>query len=70
MTEKEKELFLSWVVNEETRLENELIELRNRIRFRQIDISDCFELALSLQRLEDFREFALISLRLLHLAGL
>lgn len=67
MTQKEKELILSWIVNEEGRLEDDVIELRNRLRFRRIDISDCFELALALQRLENFRDFSLIVLRLLHM---
>lgn len=67
MTSREKELLLSWITNEETRLENEIIEARNKIRFRSIDITDCFELALLLQRLSDFRDFALILIRLIHL---
>ena len=32
MTERERELLLAYIVNEESRIENELIELRNRIR--------------------------------------
>lgn len=67
MTAKEKELILAWIINEDQRIENELIELRNRIRFRRIDISDCVELELTLQRKADFEEFALILFRLLHL---
>lgn len=67
MTSREKELLLAWITNEETRIENEIVEYRNRIRFRSIDISDCFELALLLQRLSDFRDFALILIRLIHL---
>lgn len=67
MTAKEKELILAWIINEDQRIENELTELRNRIRFRRIDISDCVELELTLQRKADFEEFALILLRLLHL---
>lgn len=67
MTEKEKELLLSWIVNESLRLDDDLVELRNRVRFRRVDVSDCVELALMLQRVEDFREFSVIVLRLLHL---
>lgn len=67
MRESEKELLLSWIVNEEARLESELIELRNRIRFRHIDITDNFEMILLQQRLEDFKDFSLILLRLLHM---
>lgn len=67
MTEKEKELLLAWIVNEQLRLDQELNELRNRIRFRRIDISDNVEMMLLLQRLSDFEEFAGILIRLLHL---
>lgn len=67
MTEKEKELLLSWIVNEQLRLDQELQQLRNRIRFRHIDISDNVEMMLLQQRLNDFEEFASILMRLLHL---
>lgn len=63
----EKELLWAWITNEQIRIENELTELRNRIRFRRIDISDCIELMLTLQRYEDFKDFALVLIRLLNL---
>lgn len=66
MTKPEKELLLSWIVNEEARLADEISTLRNNIRFRKVDIVDCFELALAMQRYSDFSEFSLIILRLLH----
>lgn len=67
MKQSEKDLLWAWLTNEEIRIENELTELRNRIRFRRIDITDCIELMLTLQRLEDFRDFAIILIRLLNL---
>jgi hypothetical protein len=67
MRQSERDLLMSYFVNEESRIEAELIELRNRIRFRHIDVNDCIELMLTLQRLDDFREFSLIVIRLLHL---
>lgn len=69
MRRSEIELLMAFIVNEEARIENELIELRNRIRFRRIDVADCVELMLTLQRLEDFRDFALVVIRLLKLRG-
>lgn len=60
MTKNEKELLLSWIVNEEIRLSNELHQLRNTLRFRRIDISDCFELAVMQQRYTDFCDFVLV----------
>lgn len=67
MRQEEKELLWAYIIHEEARRENEVIELRNRIRFRSIDQTDCFELILALQRLDDFREFALVIIRLLNL---
>lgn len=67
MKQTEKDLLWAWIVNEETRIESELIEVRNRIRFRRIDITDNVEMMLTQQRLEDFRDFALILIRLLNL---
>lgn len=67
MRQSEKELLLAYLVNEESRLEAEVIELRNRIRFRHVDINDCVEMQLALQRLDDFREFGLTVFRLLNL---
>lgn len=70
MTEKEKELLLAWIVNEDFRLDNELQELQQRVRFRKFGIEDTLELLLLKQRREDFTEFALIVMRLLRLGGL
>ena len=67
MKQTEKELLWAYIVNEEGRLEAEVVELQNRIRFRRITVNDCVELELSLQRLDDFREFALTIIRLLNL---
>ena len=67
MTEKEKELILAWIINETQRLEEEYKQIRSNIRFRSIDISDNVEMILIQQRLNDFREFSAILLRLLHL---
>lgn len=67
MRQTEVELLLAYLINQETRLENDVRQLQNNIRFRHININDCVELALALQRLDDFREFGLIVLRLLRL---
>lgn len=67
MTEKEKELLLAWVTNEQLRLDQELIDLKNRIRFRRIDITDNIEMIILQQRISDFEEFAKMLFRLLNL---
>lgn len=69
MTEKEKELLLAWVTNEQLRLDQELIDLKNRIRFRRIDITDNIEMIILQQRISDFEEFSKMLFRLLNLRG-
>ena len=67
MTEKERSLLQAWLLAEETRIYNELVERRNFIRFHDLDVVDCMEMMLILQRLQDFREFSRILVQLLHL---
>ena len=67
MTQQERELVISWIVNEEIRLDNEVKELQSHVRFRKMNVSDSLELAFAQQRLENFQEFALIIIRLLNL---
>ena len=67
MTEKEKQLIYAWIINETQRLEEEFSQIRANVRFRKIDISDNIEMILLQQRLNDFREFSKILLRLLNL---
>lgn len=67
MTQHERELIISWIVNEEIRLDNEVKELQSHVRFRKMTVSDSLELAFAQQRLENFQEFALIVIRLLNL---
>lgn len=67
MTEKEKELLLAWLVNQELRIEEEVKQSQQNLRFRKIDIVDCFDLAILQQRLYDFQEFSLTVIRLLNI---
>lgn len=67
MTQKEKDLLLAYLVGTELRIENEITELRNRIRYRHIDSVDLIEGLALYHRLEDFQEFALTVIRLLNL---
>ena len=67
MTAKEKELLLSFIVNEDVRICDEINELRQIIRFRRPDMSDCFELILAQQRYSDFKYYMDIVYRLLGL---
>lgn len=67
MTEKERELLKSWLMNEDIRIDSEITELKSRLRYRKIDIVDCIELALLINRYEDFKQFSSVVNRLLHL---
>lgn len=67
MTSKERELLCSWIVNEESRLYDELNQLRSNIRFRKVDQSDCYEMILVQQRYYDFCDFVLTLGRLVKL---
>lgn len=67
MKASEKEILLSWVVNEKLRLDNEYVESLQRVRFRKSDITDFIEMILLLQRIEDFNEFSANMIHLLNL---
>lgn len=67
MTEKERELLKAWLLNEDLRIDNEIMELKSRLRYRQIDIVDCIELALLINRYQDFKQFSSVVERLLNL---
>lgn len=67
MTEKEKALIYSYIITNKTQLENNVRQLQSNVRFRDIDIPDCIELIVALQRLQTFNEVTshiLILLRL------
>lgn len=67
MTEREKELLLAWVVNEQQRLDLEYSERLQRVRYRESDITDFIEIMLLLQRRSDFADFSACMLRLLNM---
>lgn len=67
MTEKEKTLIKSYLVSEDFRKSEEIRELQSRVRFRKIDIVDCIELALCIERYDSFKEFSRCIHRLLEM---
>ncbi|MDE5763512.1 MAG: hypothetical protein K2N49_00190 [Ruminococcus sp.] len=56
MTQKEMMILCSYIYNNRVRLEHEVHQLQNNIRFRRIDVTDCVELTCTLQRLDTFIE--------------
>lgn len=58
MTQKESELLLAYFYNNLCFLENDVNQLRQNFRWRNVDASDCIELALAMERLNAFQEFS------------
>lgn len=56
MNQKEITLLLSYIYNNQCRLEDEVRQLQTNVRFRRIDSSDSMELTKSLIYLEAFNE--------------
>ena len=63
----EKELLMQYILNNHDYYENDLIQLRQRIRFRNIDVNDCVELQLAIERLACFEKFSKDIMALLNL---
>ena len=53
----QKEIFFQYLMNERDRLENDVDNLRQTLRYRNIDAVDCLELTLALERLNCFNDF-------------
>ena len=56
MTEKEKDLVYSYIMHNKAVLEDNVRQLQDNIRFRKVDIPDCYELTVAIQRLDTFNE--------------
>lgn len=67
MAISKKHLFMSYILNQLTRLEQEVQEQTARIRYRKIDTVDCLELVIAIERLNSFKEFANNAVSLLKL---
>ncbi|MGN0648527.1 MAG: hypothetical protein ACI4J3_07855 [Oscillospiraceae bacterium] len=64
----ERDLLSGYFCSGLDRIESEMNELRNRIRFRRIGIEDTVEMMLTMQRLDDFKEFSRNVCAILHLS--
>ncbi len=56
MTKRQKEILMMYLMNTRDRLENDVVNLRQQLRYRNVDVVDCLELLLSLERLNIFNE--------------
>ena len=65
---KQKEIFMMYLNNNRDRLEEDVRELRQRLRYRDCDAIDCVELMLAQERLLAFEEFAVNARAILKLS--
>lgn len=56
MTQKELQLLYAYILSNRVRLENDVRNLQNNLRFRDIDIVDCIELIHAKTQLQCFIE--------------
>lgn len=56
MKQTEKDIINMYIYNNTIRLEDNVKQLQNNIRYRRIDTIDCIELLIAQQELETFKE--------------
>lgn len=56
-TQKQRELWLSYVYNNRIYLQQDINQLQDNLRCRTVGVVDCLELALALERLNAFNTF-------------
>lgn len=56
MRQCEKDLITAYIYNNYARLEENLNQLQNNIRFRKVDVADCMEYICAKQEFETFKE--------------
>lgn len=57
-TEKQRALWLAYLYNNRIYLRQDIERLQDNLRCRRVGVVDCLELALALERLAAFEEFA------------
>lgn len=58
MTQKEHQFLQMYLYNYAVRLDNDVSELQQRVRYRSFNSTDIIELWIAQQRREDFAEFS------------
>lgn len=56
MKQSELSLLYSYIYNNRLMLKNEVRTMQANLRYREIDVIDCLELALSVERYNTFKE--------------
>lgn len=57
MTQKQKDIFGAFVYNQRMFLQDQIHQLQQNLRYREITFMDCIELMLAQERLNSFNEF-------------
>ena len=55
-TQKQRDLWYEYKYNKEEFLKEDVRQLQQTIRYRNIDVVDCIELALAIERLNTFQK--------------
>lgn len=66
---KEKIIIVEYIQNNHDFYENDVINLKQQLRYRNIDVNDCVELSLAIERLQAFEKFSRDVMNLLHLTS-
>ncbi|MCH5194320.1 MAG: hypothetical protein J1F11_10185 [Oscillospiraceae bacterium] len=64
---KQKEIFMAYIINTRDKLQEDIRQLQQRLRYRNADAVDCLELSLALERLSSFEEFSRSAMAILKL---
>ena len=56
MRQNEFSLLYSYLYNNQIELEREVQQMQINLRYRRIDVTDCFELACAMERLNTFKQ--------------
>lgn len=67
MRKTELSLLYSYICNQQSRYEQEIQQLQTNIRYRKIDIVDCFELMCPIERYNTFMQISRDILQLLNI---
>lgn len=67
MRKTELSLLYSYICNQQSRYEQEIQQLQTNLRYRKIDIVDCFELMCSIERYNTFMQISRDVLQLLNI---
>lgn len=56
MTQKQRDIFACYVLNQRDTLEKDIEQLQSNLRFRKISQIDCLELVIAQERLNTFND--------------